>query len=488
MKKQSNLPHFPNTIFATAQRRLQAAIRQKRADISASSLSGYSLLFSDILPADALRKHDKTLRQRHFGCLPVFWSWLAQIFEANASCSKALSLLQSWYRAQKLAPPTGDTSGYCQARKRLKEDFLQNLFTLTTQSLSKAIRPEDSWQGFTLKAIDGSSVQLIDTSANEDLYPKTSGQNEGCGFPIMAISGLANLSHGGWEGFVTGTWKDHDSHLAPQLLHHLKERDLLMADRAYCSYELICRSRQQGAHILMRLHQARHRKLDWRKGKKISPIERLVTWKRPAQAPAGSQLTTEEWKVLPEELTLRYIKIGYEDRYGEKRSIVVVTTLLDPLQYDAIELSSLYTQRWEIEVKLRDVKTTLGMERFAVKSPEMAQKTLWLMMIAYNLLRYLMQKSAIEAGCPLCEMSFKGILDLLTSSHESYRVYAKHPRLLKNHHESFLQLCSTKTLNIRPYRLEPRAVKTRPKPYSYLTKHRHEFKEIPHKSNYRKPA
>lgn len=89
MKKQPYLTDFPLTVFATARRRLQATIRKASAIITRSSLSGYAVLFEDILPSDFLTSIDPTTRQRSFGHLPVFWAWLAQILEANASCQKA---------------------------------------------------------------------------------------------------------------------------------------------------------------------------------------------------------------------------------------------------------------------------------------------------------------------------------------------------------------------------------------------------------------
>jgi hypothetical protein len=168
--------------------------------------------------------------------------------------------------------------------------------------------------------------------------------------------------------------------------------------------------------------------------------------------------------------------------------MVVVTDLLDPVEFDAVELSCLYARRWEIELKLRDVKTTLGMEFFAVRSPEMAHKTLWMMLIAYNLMRGLMQQAATAAQRPVWHMSLKGTLDLVTSSHESFRHLAGRPRLLQIRHADLLKLCATKTLDIRPFRHEPRAVKRRPKPFQLLTKQRHVFQEVPHKEGYRKAA
>lgn len=71
-----------------------------------------------------------------------------------------------------------------------------------------------------------------------------------------------------------------------------------------------------------------------------------------------------------------------------------------------------------------------------VKTPEMAHKTLWMLKIAYNLTKHQMQQAAIEAGKPLNEMSFKGTVDLITSSHESLRPLREKPRKLA---ESWVQ-------------------------------------------------
>ena len=238
----------------------------------------------------------------------------------------------------------------------------------------------------------------------------------------------------------------------------------------------------------MRLHQARHRKLDWRRGKKISPIERLITWQKPIKQPATSDLSAAEWEILPDEITVRYIKFGYEDRSGDKSVMVVVTTLLDPEKHDAIEVIGLYARRWDIEVKFRDVKTTLGLEEFAVKSPAMAHKTLLMMMISYNLLRSLMQRSAAVAAKPLAEMSFKGTLDVVNTSHPLFRGLGLQHRKRARLREEVLNICATKIVDIRPGRQEPRAIKRRPKPFQLLTAPRHVFREIPHKENYRKAA
>lgn len=452
------------------------------------SPGGYGLLFEKVLAPEFLVSIDPTKRNRHFGHIPVFWAWVGQLLEHNASCSRGLSLIQAWCTGAKIAPPKGDTSAYCQARKRICDKFLGNVLGSTERALRGNMRPEDRWNGLVLKALDGTSAKLMDTVENQQQYPQPSSQEPGCGFPVMGMLGMLNMSHGGWEGFTTGDSREHDARAAQRLLQYVQKDDLILADRAFCSYELIARIQKRGGHCLMRLHQARHRKLDWRCGKRLSNFERLVTWQKPVKQPEASELSSQEWEALPAEITLRYIKKQTRDRSGAKRTLVVVTTMLDARKYDGEEIIALYAERWQIELKFRDVKTILKMEFLAVRSPEMAHKTLLMMMIAYNLLRTLMQNAAIEAGRPIAEISFKGALDLATSSHALFAGLCSFARRRNDLREEIILTCATKVVDIRPLRQEPRAVKSRPKPYQYLTAPRHIFREIPHKENYRKAS
>jgi hypothetical protein len=371
---------------------------------------------------------------------------------------------------------------------RMSTKFLAQVLGRINEVMWRAIRPEDRWHGMVLKAIDGSSVTLMDTVENQAVYPQPSPQKPGCGFPVMGLLGMVNLSHGGWEAFTTADWKLHDARGAQDLMDCVEKNDLILADRAFCSFELIACIQAQGGHVVMRLHQARHRNLDWRKGKKLSPCERLVVWKKPPKQSEASELSEAEWEALPAEMTLRYVKVICEDRAGQKRALIVVSTLLDPARHSARELSDLYLRRWEIELKLRDVKTTLGMEEFAVKSPAMAERTLYMMMIAYNLLRSLMQKAAHQAGKPLAEMSIKGTLDLATSAQSLFRGLHNQHNKRREQRAEIIAILAGKVIDIRPNRREPRAVKRRPKPFQLLTAPRHIFQEIHHKEHYRKTA
>ena len=463
-------------------------MRRLRESISDESLSGYSVMFADVLPTDFLKRIDPTRRNRHFGHLPVLWAWLAQILEGNASCSKAIGFIQSWCRSQGLPVPSSDTSSYCKVRCRLSDAFLSKVAQRVDESFTRGQQEIDLWHGFTLKAVDGTTVKLADTEENQKRFPQPSVQKPGCGFPVMGIAGLLNLSHGGWEAMTTGSFTEHDLTLAEGLIDHLGEGDLLLADRAFCSYAFIAKILARGGQVAMRLHQQREAALDWRKGRKISAYERLVTWRRPAYSTCKGTLTREAWEALPATLEVRLIRLDYEDRTGRCRPMTVVTTLTDPAVHDGIELHCLYARRWEIELRLRDIKTTLGFEMLAVKTPEMALKTLAMIRIAYNLMRLLMQRAAREAGEPVGSISFKEALDLTTSIHESFRNCAGKPRKRADQMRFFIEMMATRVIDHRPGRREPRAVKQRPKPFPLLNEPRHDFVEIPHRSHYRKVA
>lgn len=99
-----------------------------------------------------------------------------------------------------------------------------------------------------------------------------------------------------------------------------------------------------------------------------------------------------------------------------------------------------------------------------------------------------MQEAAKQEGHPIWKLSFKGALDTLRSSHESFRSLTCKPRLLRITRNQVLEEIGSQVLHIRLFRQEPRAMKRRPKNYQFLTKPRHEFTEIPHRSTYRKNA
>jgi len=204
----------------------------------------------------------------------------------------------------------------------------------------------------------------------------------------------------------------------------------------------------------------RARKTDFRRGEKLGTRDHLVSWQKPARPDWMSQ---EEYDSYPEELRVREVKVDKK---------VLVTTFLTPRAVSKNALGKLFLQRWHVELDLRNIKTTLGMEALSCKTAAMCEKEMWVYFLAYNLIRLLMAEAALQANVLPRELSFKHTLQIWVSwSRRQFLSNAK-----ENTAVLFLLITQIR-VGKRPGRIEPRAVKRRPKPYPRLQKPRQEERE-----------
>jgi hypothetical protein len=180
---------------------------------------------------------------------------------------------------------------------------------------------------------------------------------------------------------------------------------------------------------------------------------------------------------------VRIIRFTAAIRGHRSRRITLVTSLLDPKLYPTDQMIALYARRWRLELCLRDLKTTMGMEELRCKSPDMAQKELLLYLIAHNTIRCLMAEVVARYQVDLERISFKGTIDAA----RQFSATILQARSRKMHHELWDELLLTLARDLvplRPGRSEPRAVKRRPKPFPLLTKPRRKFREICHRNRH----
>ena len=488
MKKTTPfLPGISPKLGGRARRRQLEAIRLLRKKLRSDSISDIGTVFSGIIPPETLVASQNDIRKRVFPEVVTFWAWISQLFECNSSCASALTFVQSWYARVNLPVPAFDTSSYCRARQRLSDLFLEGVLKLIKAYLEARIESRHLWYGHRLKAIDGTSLRLLDTEANQSKFPQPSGQKAGCGFPVMGVVGILDLATGTIDRYLTGRDRDHDAQGLYQLGEHLEKGDLLLADRAFCSYEAIARLKAKGVESVMRLHQMREKKLDWRRGKKIDADSRRVTWVRPPK-PGKSGITLAEWEGLPEEMEVRLVRMKGTGRDGKPRTMYVITTLTDASAYPTDEIGLLYAERWKIEVKFRDIKTTIGLEMLRVKSPEMATKSMKMIQIAYNLVKALQLEAISGRAILIDEIGYKGTLDAISEFRNDFAKLQNHPLLWRQRMDLFEQRVTERILLIRTNRQEPRATKRRPKSHQYLSAPRKDFVEIQHRGHYRAAA
>lgn len=474
-QKTPFLTGFSTDLCGRLARKNQDLLAEKRQRLCEDNMLDIAQQLRDEISPELLEKHGATQRVRDYPHTLIFWSFLAQVASTDSSCSRAVSRVQAWARQRGAPIPSAGTTSFCEARKALPLKMLQEVHRSICDQLDANLPQASLWRGHRIKSEDGTSAQMPDTQSNRQHYPHPPGSKSGCGFPMIRLGGLIDLGHGGLRDFSFSKYRTSELRGHDVLESYLQPHDILVADRYYSSFEVIVRLRTKEAHFIGRTHQAR--KIDFRKGRNLGPDERLQSYYKPKYQTKNSRLSKEEWAALPERLELRIIRAKGPDRQGKQRVRYLVTTLLDPVKYPADEVSSLYHHRWEIEVRFRDIKSTLGMDLLRTKSPEMIRKEVLMHMIVYNLLRLLMLKAGQVHGVNHRRLSFKGALQVMEESRGHFGKVAGHQRLRAKEIENFWERIAERYVEERPGRNEPRRVKRRPKCTRWLQKPRHSYFE-----------
>ncbi len=111
----------------------------------------------------------------------------------------------------------------------------------------------------------------------------------------------------------------------------------------------------------------------------------------------------------------------------------------------------------------------MQMDVLRCKTPAMVRKEIWMHLLAYNLIRKLMAQAAATAGVSPRDISFKGTLQTLVAFAAAGWSC---PERRNELYAAVLRAVATHRVNDRPDRVEPRAVKRRPKKQVYLNEPR----------------
>jgi Transposase DDE domain len=244
---------------------------------------------------------------------------------------------------------------------------------------------------------------------------------------------------------------------------------VLVADRGLCSYAHLALLVQAGMHAVLRV--GARQIVDFTPGrafvkpsvrrtpavkgiprsrwlKAFGVHDQLVAWLKPKTCP--SWLTRETLAALPETLELREVRYRISTPGFRTRQITLVTTLLDAEIYRVADLAELYRQRWQVETALAQLKTRMQMDVLHCKTVPGVLKELTVFAIVYNLVRLVMCQSATLQQIGVERISFLDALRWLGAPSTGMPLEA----LVVN--------------PARPYRVEPRVKKRRPKPFPLM--------------------
>jgi hypothetical protein len=260
-----------------------------------------------------------------------------------------------------------------------------------------------------------------------------------------------------------------------QLHPSLRAGDVLVADRALCSFAHLALILRGSMHAVFRMHQLQivdftHGRPHTVQGKRRQagmPISRwirrlgrhdqIVEWVKPCSRPKW--MTPAEFEALPETILVRELRYRIRVPGVRTREVTLVTTLLNPKRYPARKLAKLYVARWEVELNLRHLKITMGLDILKCRTVPGVLKELSVFVLVYNLVRTVMLEAARRQKVKPNRISFIDALRWLCSATPGAEL-----RML--------------VINpVRPNRVEPRCIKRRMKEYDLMRKPRTELRE-----------
>lgn len=311
--------------------------------------------------------------------------------EVMRSLVEGLSWASGW-RAPWAVPTKAAIS---KARARLGAEPLKQLFEQAAVPLAGASEEGAFLAGLRLMAVDGTTLDLADTEANEAAFGRPgSGRGEGKGaFPQLRVVGLAECGTHAIIDAAMGPIRTGEGALAEQLWRSLSPGLLLLADRLFYSFSAWRAARATGAELLWRA-----------KSNMVLPVDQVLG--------DGSYLSrvydsADRAKAEPE--PVRVVEYTLEDPGRESEpSYRLLTSVLDPVNAQAAELALAYAERWEFETAVDELKTHQRGPRVVLRSkqPDGVYQEAYGYLLVHYAIRALMHEAAQDAGTDPDRLSF----------------------------------------------------------------------------------
>jgi hypothetical protein len=400
-----------------------------------------------------------TWRDRVLNPVTTVHVFLLQILHGNTACTALPRLAGLCFTA----------GAYCSARMRLPLALLEELLQHVCDALFPEIHNTGRWRGHRTWHLDGSSFSMPDTAALQNHFGQPGNQRKGCGFPVAHLLALFHAGTGLLLKVVPTPLRTHDMRHAAIMHAELAAGDILLADRGFASFAHLALLLLRNMHGVFRCHQKQivNFRVNRKHTKQTKPTkglprsryvqrlgryDQLVEYSKPITRPTWMEATA--FANLPATLLVRELRFLTPHKGYRTKVITLVTTLLDPVAYPKAALADLYLSRWQIEVNLGHLKTTMGLAVLHCKTVAGVLKELYMFAVAYNLVRLVMLEASRRQKVPLERISFIDALRWLRDAQVD-------------------TLLTPLVVNpFRPGRLEPRVLKRRMKGYNLMTKPR----------------
>lgn len=428
---------------------LKQALNQVH-NFSADQLSGLSDLLSPEIIEQCLQDSGvATIRKRRLPMEMMVWSVLGMSLYRHLSMDKVVSQLDILLPGKK---PFVAPSAVIQARKRLGSDVMRTVFN-QTQQLWQSKTPHPNWHGLTLHAVDGVVWRTPDTKDNDEHFGRTGNKTTISDYPQVRMVCHMELTSHLLNGASFDSVSKSEVDLTVPLIYNAPSNSLTIFDRGFYALGLLHKWRASG--------EEKHWLIPLRKGAQYTVIAKLSRGQELVELKLSPQ-AQKKWADAPKTIQARLITKNIKGK-----EVRLLTSMTDAMKYPGADIAELYSHRWEIELGYREMKQYMLQNQLTLRSktPELVTQELWGMLVAYNLLRFLMcqmaynQKSVMpyQIGFKQASLFLIGQLQLLP---------AVAPGRIPEVMSYILDMSESFILPERRERAYPRAVKKRPCRYA----------------------
>lgn len=338
-------------------------------------------------------------------------------------------------------------SAVAEARARVGAAPVERIFEMSGHKWGHESARKHEWRGLALYGVDGSTLRVADSDENRARFGGPSGERGDSGYPIVRIAALMALRSHILAAAEFGPYSDSEIVLSACLWRAVPDNALVVVDRGFLAAGILVPLAHDGQnrHWLTRAKST----TTWKVIKSLGKNEDLVELKVSAQARSQDPS-------LPETYTARAI------RYQMKgfKPQMLLTSMLDQGEFPAKEIVGLYHQRWELELGYDEIKTEMldRLESIRSRTVVGVEQELWGILLAYNLIRLEMERTAADLGVEPTRISFVAALRIICDTWSWCAIASPGalPARLKTMHEFFTRLVLPDRRRNRRY---PRAVK-----------------------------
>jgi hypothetical protein len=344
-------------------------------------------------------------------------------------------------------------SAVADARARLGAEPLEHIFAMTAEKWAHQSADAHRWRGLALYGVDGTSLRVADSEENVLQYGRPQSRRGEGGYPQTRLVTVMALRSHLIASASFGPFEVSEMAMAADLWKTIPDDSLTIVDRNYLAGGVLVPLAAGGAN--------RHWLLRSKSDTKMKLVEQINNHEALVELSISPQSRAKD-PSLPATYLARAIAYKIEGAEGQ----ILLTSMLDPKKYPAREVVKLYHERWEVELAFDEVKTVLLEREETIRSRKAkgVEQEIWSLLLAYNLIRLEMQRTADRHGVPPTRISFVTSLRIICDTWMWCAVASPGalPKRLKTMDEFMTRLVLPERRSERTY---PRAVKIKMSAY-----------------------